>query len=122
MKSDKARLHLCQTAMTPNSRLAQEAGLVWGDTAIIKAIELAEQEAEERVRAELTRWHSEVEHPVCGKSVLIKCKSGSTGRVFYAVGYHSGDEWCDKGVLITHYDSVIGWREIHEQPQTDERR
>ncbi len=64
---------------------------------------------------ELTQWHSECETPECSKSVLIKCKSGHTGKVFYVVGYHSGYEWCDEGVLITHYDSVIGWREIHEQ-------
>lgn len=109
MKSEMAEKYIDNDTIT----MRNGDRMVDASTAYI-AIELAERETEERIRTELTRWHSECELPECGKSVLIKCKSGSTGEVFYVVGYHSGYEWCDEGVLITHYDSVIGWREIYE--------
>lgn len=44
MKSEKAKEYLSRTAMSPNSLLAQDEGFVWGNTAVIKAVELAEQE------------------------------------------------------------------------------
>ena len=50
MKSEKVREYLKRTAMSPNSPLAQDEGFVWGDTSVIEAVELAEQETEERMR------------------------------------------------------------------------
>ncbi len=67
MKSEKAKEYLSRTAMSHNSPLAQDEGFVWGDTSVIEAVELAEQEAEERmqtlrdkfsadIRAVVDRW------------------------------------------------------------------
>ncbi len=36
--------------MNPNSPLAQDQNYVWRDVSVIEAIEIAEQEAEERMR------------------------------------------------------------------------
>lgn len=50
MKSEKAKQHLSRWAMNPNSPLAQDQNYVWRDVSVIEAIEIAEQEAEERMR------------------------------------------------------------------------
>ena len=50
MKSEKAKQHLSRWAMNPNSPIAQDQNYVWRDVSVIEAIELAEQEAEERMR------------------------------------------------------------------------
>lgn len=50
MKSEKAKQHLSRWAMNPNSPIAQDQNYVWRDVSVIEAIEIAEQEAEERMR------------------------------------------------------------------------
>lgn len=51
MKSEQAQKYLQMSAMHPNSPLAQDQDYVWRDASIIKAVELAEQEAEEVIEA-----------------------------------------------------------------------
>lgn len=50
MKSEKAKQHLSRWAMNPNSPIAQDQNYVWRDVSVIEAIEIAEREAEERMR------------------------------------------------------------------------
>lgn len=57
----------------------------------------------------LTEWKTEL--PTNGERVLLKVKDGNDGRIRYTVGYRT-EEW--NGENLTHYDTVIGWREIHE--------
>lgn len=51
MKSKKAREYLCHTAMSSKSPLARNAGFVWGEVDVIKAVGFAELEAEGRTQA-----------------------------------------------------------------------
>lgn len=70
---------------------------------------LAEQEAEERVRVEVTRWNSPDSMPM-QKGVLAKLNSGDycvvvkdlRGKLRGLPGYLRNPQ-------------VLGWREIHEQ-------
>ncbi len=82
-----------------------------------EAAEMAEEEVEERVRAELTRWHDpKAELPPFQMEVLVKFSSGD-----YAVAWRwahptLGDGWTTDGigVMVESSNPVIGWREIHE--------
>lgn len=68
---------------------------------------LAEQEAEARVREELTRWIDPKEMmPEANKNVLVKCSSGEIQTDFYAPELG--------GFFIEHstHAKVIGWREM----------
>jgi len=74
-----------------------------------RAVEIAEQETEERVRAELTRWHDPKEElPEPLKNVLVKRQDGSVIVDMYLPDIKMFD--CE----IPHYMEVVGWREIHE--------
>ncbi len=80
-----------------------------------RAVEIAEQEAEERIRTELTRWHDPKEElPQEGKTVLIRVN----GLELYKVGYYRPNrvheyQWHTDDLSMP--DSfVLGWREIHE--------
>lgn len=57
MKSEKAKAYLNSSSMNPNSPLAQDQCYVWHNASVIKAIELAEQEAEERMRQKAIKAH-----------------------------------------------------------------
>lgn len=79
-----------------------------------RAIELAEQEAEERVREELTQWHDPKEVlPDNDCDVLIKttlCRE-------YCIAFYKADgarnyHWHENNGALDD-DMVIGWREIH---------
>ena len=100
--------------MSPNSPLSQAEGFVWGDTSVIKAVELAEQEAEERVREELTRWHDpKTERPETNVDVLIKLRDTyRDNKIHYSVGYINGACWF--GDSIGAADEVVGWRELEK--------
>ena len=71
--------------------------------AMTHAVELAEQEMEEK----LTRWNDPKEVlPEPNKDVLVKCSSGQIQTDFYAPELG--------GFFIEHstYAKVIGWREM----------
>lgn len=61
-------------------------------------------------RTELTQWHTTT-LPNTPRQVLIKCQDGNDGKVRYTVGYRT-EEW--NSPTLTHYDKVLGWREIAE--------
>ncbi len=63
-----------------------------------------------------TKWHNaELEKPESGKIVLLRVeKDKNPNNVQFISGYHSGYEYCDKNVLITHYDRVTHWIELPE--------
>lgn len=79
---------------------------------VIRAVEIAEQEAEERTCEELTRWNDLKRYPRDYHTVLLKIKNDDEDSVKYAVGYNEYGRW--RGGGIGHYDHVVGWREIHE--------
>lgn len=74
MKSEKAREYLKRTAMSPNSPLAQDEGFVWGDDAVIKTVELAEQEAEERIQTKAME-------AFCAANCPKGCSFGADGNI-----------------------------------------
>ena len=114
MKSDKAEdyliKHECRYPMdgyVPLERAAQ-------------ACEIAEEEAEERVRAELTRWHDPQEE-LPQNSELVIIKYSRRGHISYALAYWWKHPNCREKVwridcmnYIINPLSVIGWCEIHE--------
>lgn len=77
------------------------------------AIELAEQEAEERMRDELTRWRDPKEElPEIGKDVLFRIKYPLTNIFSYQVG-----QLQDNGRIRLpriELGDIVGWRKIHE--------
>ncbi|WP_138265308.1 hypothetical protein [Alistipes shahii] len=92
-------------------------------TAMTHAVELAERDAEDRVRKKLTRWHDPKEEPprnnVC---VLLKVVDQLDNKAIY-LGSREGVEYMTDGGLVfgTDFDDksmpdmnvkVIGWREI----------
>ncbi len=79
-----------------------------------RAVEIAEQEAEERIRTELTRWHDPKEPPTHENEVLVKYTCGTGGCEFYIVAYYSNGEWQAPNNTLDEYDTILGWREIHE--------
>lgn len=77
-------------------------------------VELAEQEAEERARKELTRWHdTKVELPNKHHRVLLKAYKN--GSVFMEVGSLQATD-CGVRFIFSDCDgcNVIGCREIIE--------
>lgn len=78
------------------------------------AVEIAEQEAEERMREEMTRWHDPKEElPQRNIDVLVKLRDTYKGdKIHFSVGYINGACWFGDSIGAT--DDVIGWREIHE--------
>ncbi len=111
MRSEKAKQYLDGKSPTRTHPVSKSVtyGLLSRYNAE-KAIELAEQETEERMRAELTRWHDpKKELPEKCKDVILKSKCGND--IIYQVG-----ALCDNSQFVgasVGY-KVIGWREIHE--------
>lgn len=64
----------------------------------------------EEERKYITLWNTTT-LPDTPRQVLIKCQDGNNGKVRYTVGYRT-DEW--NSPTLTHYDKVLGWREIAE--------
>ena len=78
-----------------------------------RAVEIAEQDTEERVRTELTRWHDPKEVlPPIEKVVEVKLTFGRG----YALAERGDDGWwyADSEEWEISDEQVIGWREIHE--------
>lgn len=76
-------------------------------------MEIAEQESEERVRWELTRWHDPKEVlPPIEKVVEVKLTFGRG----YALAERGDNGWwyADSEEFEISDEQVIGWREIHE--------
>lgn len=95
--------------------MSRTAGYVVRLTSAIHAVELAKQEAEERVRAELTRWHDPKEElPDTNRDVLIKTTMAAKYRIaFYKADGWRNYHWQENNGAIDD-DMVIGWREIHK--------
>ncbi len=77
------------------------------------AVEIAEQEAEERIREELTRWRNPKEElPPPRQVALLKLKDGD-GEVYYRVGIFLD---CRQFQFIGYRlgSEVLGWRPINE--------
>lgn len=60
------------------------------------------------------RWHNaEYDKPSNSRPVELRVeKNGNPNNVLFVKGYWSGYEYCDKDVVITHYDRVTHWREL----------
>lgn len=71
-----------------------------------KAVEMAEQE--------LLEWHDPKDIPNDGREVLVKGICGTGGGEFYAVAYKIDGVLKSRAEVIDKYDTIIGWREIHE--------
>lgn len=115
MKSKKARRFI-------NDRLSI-GSLTFIAADVEYCVTCAEQEAEERIRRELTRWHDPKKEPpknnVC---VLLKVVDQLDNETIY-LGSREGIEYMTDGGLVfgTDFDNesmpdmnvkVIGWREI----------
>lgn len=72
MKIEKAKQHLSRWAMNPNSPLAQDQNYVWRDVSVIEAIEIAEQEAEERMRKKAAKAYCQD----CCCTIVGECRCG----------------------------------------------
>lgn len=78
-----------------------------------RAVEIAEEEVEERVREELTRWNDPKEKsPACRQVALLKLKDADE-EVYYRVGIFLD---CRQFQLVGCRlgSEVLGWRPIHE--------
>lgn len=125
MKSEKAKEYLNRSGMSPDSPFAQDQRFVWNNTSVIKAVELAEQEAEDRVREELMRWRDPKEElPEINNTVLVKVIDQLGNEAIY-LGSREGDEYIIDGTVKIGigvcFDNesmpdmtvkVIGWRKI----------
>lgn len=108
MKSEKAKNYI------DNNAIVMHNGdrMVDASTAYT-AIDIAEHEAEERVREELTRWHDlKDELPVRWQEVILKIKACDE-NIYYRIGVLcNNDRFQFAGYQIG--SEIIGWREIHE--------
>ena len=112
MKSKKARRFI-------NDRLSI-GSLTFIAADVEYCVTCAEQEAEERIRRELTRWHDPKEElPEYAEVVEVKYKA--FGKIMMAVAWRLGcsdsgeDVWYIDGTLKRiDPEAIIGWREIHE--------
>lgn len=120
MKSEKAKEYInCIVPNKGNFDYCAEVGRLNGSVYmdVCKAVELAEQEAEERMRKELTRWHDPKEElPEYYKAVEVKYKL--SGLIRISTAWLSAG---DAGGYLRTIDgtnriikNIIGWREIHE--------
>lgn len=115
MKSKKAkeaieRYRIHGAGHIPPEEIAEYCRL-FGEVA-----EIAEQEAEERMRRELTRWHDPDEQPDDGCICLLKFQSNG-----FFVHYEGGiftkkdGEWHDSQNMFTYNRNVIiAWRPMYD--------
>lgn len=110
MKSEKAKQRLYES-FTLNSNIGIDR------KAAAEAVELAEQEAEERMREELTRWNNPFVKYMTEDSVLVKYIAvGRPNNPYYTIGRReSSGRWdCENELAISQpCFEIIGWREIH---------
>lgn len=118
MKSEKAKQYLKNNReeVEINWETGETAWMIWPKDAR-KAVEIAEQEAEERVYEKLTRWNDPKNRPPYGSWVLMKVfRIG--GEPIYAGSFELGNVWVTEGGLVFTDDAenddeyVVGWREI----------
>lgn len=113
MKSEKAKEYLleCVKAVAPlYTGDAGECNLKLKEAK--HAVELAEQEAEERVRAELTRWRNpKKELPEEGEWVILKMRDNYWFSYMFAL--YSEGQWNKLGGIVPT-DEFLGWRPIEE--------
>lgn len=87
-------------------------------------IDIAEQEAEERVRWELTRWHDPKEE-LPHNDARVMCKvNGCAYAEFLVLNWYNNEWWiylldCEdfgfpEGTWVPFNGTVLSWREIHE--------
>lgn len=110
MKSEKAREYIRNL---PREVLPKRVGM----PEAIEAVELAEQEAEERMRKELTRWNDPNKPPTDEMRVIAKVVLPN-GATFVTGAWYAVNElltgWSvdlDRTFENLH---VLGWRPIHE--------
>lgn len=123
MKSERAEAYINANEMDA-AYLVDKDGCGWAVIGIHqarKAVEIAEQEAEERIRRELTRWHDpKEEQPENNVCVLIKVADKFGNSAIY-LGSREGNEYLTDGGFEFEIDcndesssemKVIGWREM----------
>lgn len=116
MKSERAKQYIDNNAVVMHNG----DRMVDASTAYT-AIDIAEQNAEERVRAELTRWHDpKKEQPENNVCVLIKVADEFGNSVIYLAS-RDGNEYLTDGGFEFEIDyndeptpemKIVGWREI----------
>lgn len=114
MKNEKAK-ELIEKYAIGNSRDAAPSML---KKTCILCVELAEQEAEERMHNELTRWKDPVEQPEDGCICLLKFRSNGF-FVHYEGGIFSkkDGEWHDSENMFTYNrDVILAWRPLYDMP------
>lgn len=117
MKSDKAKEYLLECVKVVGFLYPGAAGECDLKLKEAKhAVELAEQEAEERVRAELTRWRNpRKELPEEGVPVLVKFQDGTYSAQVRYKHPKFGFSWSpDAYALFVNEDYIVGWRPIEE--------
>lgn len=123
MKSERAEAYINANEMDA-AYLVDKDGCGWAVIGIHqarKAVEIAEQEAEERIRRELTRWHDpKEEQPENNVCVLIKVADKFGNSAIY-LGSREGNEYLTDGGFEFEIDcndesssemKVIGWPEM----------
>lgn len=118
MKSERAKQYIDNNAVIMNNG----DRMVDASTAYM-AVEMAEQDAEERVRAELTRWHDPKEE-LPGEDSRVLCKvDGCEITEYLVLNYYEGRWWachphlddeCSEDSWELFEGTVIAWRYIHE--------
>ncbi len=125
MKSEKAEAYINSHAKRAEECCCEVSTyigkIVLPVVQVINAVELAEQDAEERVRRELTRWHDpKEEQPENNVCVLIKVADKFGNSAIY-LGSREGNEYLTDGGFEFEIDcndesssemKVVGWREI----------
>ncbi len=119
MKSERAKAFIDKDAI----QMHNGDRMVDASTAYT-AIEMAEQEAEQRVRAELLRWHNP-EEELPKKDARVLCKVDECEYTQYLVlnwyegrwwsysAYDVDDDYSEDTWKLFH-GKVLGWREIHQ--------
>jgi hypothetical protein len=111
MKSEKAEKYLFENGLGyPYTGYVTEQ-------AAERAVELAEREAEERMREELTRWNNPFVKDMTEDSVLVKYIAvGHPNNPHYTIGRReSSGRWdCENELAISPRFEIVGWQEIHE--------
>lgn len=118
MESDNARKYIEDWTFDATSLVDADGvgAIVLRRYEAVKAVEIAEQEAEERVRVELTRWRNpKKELPEEGVPVLAKFHNGTYAVLLRYNHPRLGWGWTFDSVVIIPNDSqIIGWRPIYE--------
>lgn len=112
MKSEKASACLEKCAIQSKDPYVGRY-VLYHEAAI--CMDIAEEEAEKRVRDELTRWHDPKEElPDTNRDVLIKTTMAAKYKIaFYKKSSFHNHHWQENNGAIDD-DMILGWREIPE--------